>query len=193
MTLRSIFSRSAVFAAATLTTLAAPAAVPATAADARVTQDFDANWLFSRGDFPSAMMRAFDDSVWRQVNVPHDWSIEGPFSADYGSGNGYAPGGIGWYRKYFKMDSNQKDRTVAIEFDGVYDWSEVWVNGQFVGGRPYGFSSFQFDVAPTTTSSRCAWIIPGSPTRAITPARAFTGTSGLSSRTNCGSRTGALV
>ena len=148
MTLRSIFSRAAVFAAAALTTLAAPAAVPATAADARVTQDFDANWLFSRGDFPSAMMRAFDDGVWRRVNVPHDWSIEGPFGADYGSGNGYAPGGIGWYRKYFKMDSNQKDRSVAIEFDGVYDWSEVWVNGQFAGARPYGFSSFQFDVTP---------------------------------------------
>jgi beta-galactosidase len=148
MTLHSFFPRAAVFAAATFTILISPAAVPAMAADARVTEDFDANWLFSRGDFPSAMMRSFDDSVWRQVNVPHDWSIEGPFSADYGSGNGYAPGGIGWYRKYFRMDSNQKDRAVAIEFDGVYDWSEVWVNGQFVGGRPCGFSSFQFDVTP---------------------------------------------
>ncbi|MGA2853205.1 MAG: glycoside hydrolase family 2 TIM barrel-domain containing protein [Verrucomicrobiota bacterium] len=148
MTLHSFFPRAAVFAAATLTMLFSPATFPAAAAEARVTEDFDANWLFSRGDFPSAMMRAFDDSVWRRVNVPHDWSIEGPFGAGFGSGNGFAPGGIGWYRKYFKMDSNQKDRAVAIEFDGVYDYSEVWVNGQFVGGRPYGFSSFQFDVTP---------------------------------------------
>ena len=93
-------------------------------------------------------MPAFDERGWRQVNVPHDWSIEGPFSADYGSGNGYAPGGIGWYRKHFQLDQNQKDRVVTIEFDGVYDYSEVWVNGQFAGGRPYGFSSFQFDLTP---------------------------------------------
>jgi len=148
MTLHSLFSRAAVFAAATFTILVSMAPFPAAAADARVTQDFDANWLFSRGDFASAMMPAFDDSGWRQVNVPHDWSIEGPFGADYGSGNGYAPGGIGWYRKHFQLDPNQQSRVVTIEFDGVYDYSEVWVNGQLVGGRPYGFSSFQFDLTP---------------------------------------------
>jgi len=147
MTPHSFLSRAAVFAAATLTILISTAPVPA-AAEARVTQDFDANWLFSKGDFASAMMPTFDDSTWRQVNVPHDWSIEGPFGADYGSGNGYAPGGIGWYRKHFQLDPNQKDRVVTIEFDGVYDYSEVWINGQFVGGRPYGFSSFQFDLTP---------------------------------------------
>jgi beta-galactosidase len=148
MTLHSFFRRAAILAAATFTILFSTAPFPAAAADARVTQDFDANWLFSRGDFASAMMRAFDDSTWRQVNVPHDWSIEGPFSADYGSGNGYAPGGIGWYRKHFQLDQNQKGRVVTIEFDGVYDYSEVWINGQLVGGRPYGFSSFQFDITP---------------------------------------------
>ncbi|HZL78696.1 MAG TPA: glycoside hydrolase family 2 TIM barrel-domain containing protein, partial [Candidatus Limnocylindrales bacterium] len=117
-------------------------------ASARGVQDFDANWLFSKGDFASAMMPAFDDSGWRTLNVPHDWSIEGPFGADYGSGNGYAPGGIGWYRKHFRLDANQKGKAVAIEFDGVYDHSEVWINSQFVGGRPFGFSSFQFDLTP---------------------------------------------
>jgi beta-galactosidase len=148
MMLHSLFSRAAIFTAATFTILASTAPFPAAAADARVTQDFDANWLFSKGDFASAMMPAFDDSAWRQVNVPHDWSIEGPFGAGYGSGNGYAPGGIGWYRKHFKVDANQQGRLVTIEFDGVYDYSEVWINGQFVGGRPYGFSSFQFDLTP---------------------------------------------
>jgi beta-galactosidase len=117
-------------------------------AGARVTQDFDAGWLFSKGDFAAAMLPAFDDSGWRQLNLPHDWSSEGPFSAEYGSGNGYAPGGIGWYRKHFRLEADQKGKSVAIEFDGVYDWSEVWINGQFAGGRPYGFSSFQFDVTP---------------------------------------------
>jgi beta-galactosidase len=148
MTLHSFFGRAAILAAATFMILFSTVPIPAAAADARVTQDFDANWLFSKGDFASAMMRAFDDSTWRQVNVPHDWSIEGPFGADFGSGNGYAPGGIGWYRKYFKVDADQKDRVVTIEFDGVYDYSEVWINGQLVGGRPYGFSSFQFDLTP---------------------------------------------
>ncbi len=101
MTLHTLFSRAAVFAAATLTILISTAPLSAAAANARVTQDFDANWLFSKGDFAAAMMPAFNDSTWRQVNVPHDWSIEGPFSAEFGSGNGYVPGGIGWYRKYF--------------------------------------------------------------------------------------------
>jgi beta-galactosidase len=118
------------------------------AVDARVTEDFDANWLFSKGDFAAAMMPAFDDTGWRLVNVPHDWSSEGPFSADYASGNGYAPGGIGWYRKHFTLPENDSGKSVAVEFDGIYDFSEVWINGQFVGGRPYGFSSFQCDVTP---------------------------------------------
>ena len=126
--------------------LALPVRSPA--ADARFTEDFDANWLFSKGDFAAAMMPAFDDSGWRQLNVPHDWSSEGPFSAEYGSGNGYAPGGIGWYRKHFRLDAAQKNKLVAIEFDGVYDHSEVWINGQFVGGRPFGFASFQYDLTP---------------------------------------------
>jgi len=126
--------------------LALPVRSPA--ADARITEDFNANWLFSKGDFAAAMMPAFNDGNWRSLNVPHDWSIEGPFSAEYGSGNGYAPGGIGWYRKHFRLDAAQKSQLVAIEFDGVYDHSEVWINGQFVGGRPFGFASFQYDLTP---------------------------------------------
>jgi beta-galactosidase len=73
MNLHTIISRAAIFAAATVTILFSPAPVSAAAADARVTQDFDANWLFSQGDFASAMMPAFDDRGWRQLNVPHDW------------------------------------------------------------------------------------------------------------------------
>ncbi len=98
---------------------------------ARVTEDFDADWLFNRGEFASAMMPAFDDQAWRTLNVPHDWSSEGPFSAEFASGTGYAPGGVGWYRKHFRLDQKQKGQSVAIEFDGVYDDSEVWINGRF--------------------------------------------------------------
>ena len=107
---------------------------------------WDTGWLFSKSDSAMAMAPALADASWRAVRVPHDWSMEEPFSADYGSGNGYAAGGIGWYRKHFTLDPTQKNRLVTVEFDGVYDHAEVWINGQFVGGRPYGYSSFQFDL-----------------------------------------------
>jgi beta-galactosidase len=115
----------------------------ATPPSPRIVIDLDDEWRFSKGDFATAMVPAFDDSGWRQVSLPHDWSSEGPFSADYASGTGYAPGGIGWYRKHFKLDSSETNKLVAVEFDGVYDYAAVWLNGQFVGGRPYGYSSFE--------------------------------------------------
>jgi len=118
------------------------------ASPARFTEDFDANWLFRKGDFASTMMPAFDDSNWRKLNVPHDWSIEGPFSTEFSSGNGFVPGGIGWYRKHFQLDEAQKTKSVSIEFDGIYDNSEVWINGQFVGARPFGFIGFEYDLTP---------------------------------------------
>ncbi len=117
-------------------------------ASGRTTQDFDAGWLFSQGDFASAMMPVFDDGGWRPVTVPHDWSSDGPFRADFASGNGYAPGGIGWYRKHFSVSENFSNQCVAVKFDGIYDFSEIWINGQFVGARPYGYSSFQCDLTP---------------------------------------------
>jgi beta-galactosidase len=137
-----------IFSIVVLAGFCASATVSSPAAGARVTKDFDAGWLFSKGDFAAAMMPAFNDGNWRKLNVPHDWSSEGPFSAEFGSGNGYAPGGIGWYRTHFRLDAAQKSQLVAIEFDGVYDHSEVWINGQFVGARPFGFSSFQYDLTP---------------------------------------------
>ena len=132
----------------TLVFLLLAANCPAAVSPGRTVVDFDFDWSFSRGDFPTATMAAFDDSAWRRVNVPHDWSIEGPFSAEFGSGNGFAPGGIGWYRKHFKLDDAQRGKSAEIEFDGVYDYSEVWINGAYVGGRPYGFSSFHCDLTP---------------------------------------------
>lgn len=112
----------------------------------RLTQSWDAGWLFSKSDSARAMMPGFDDSQWRSLRVPHDWSTEEPFRVEYGSGNGYAAGGVGWYRKHFTLDPAQKDRRVVVEFDGIYNHSQIWINGQFVGGRPYGYSSFELDL-----------------------------------------------
>lgn len=112
----------------------------------RADIDFDRGWRFCPGDFIDAMMPGFDDSAWQRVNVPHDWSIDGPFGPQYSSGNGYAPGGIGWYRKQFILDPSLQGKRVDIQFDGVYDNSDVWINGQFVGRRPYGYISFAYDL-----------------------------------------------
>lgn len=117
------------------------------AAPTRTVLNFDADWKFSLTDPANGMMPKLDDSAWRSLDVPHDWSIEGPFGPQYGSGNGYAPGGIGWYRKHFRVDGAEGKR-VTIQFDGVYDHSLVWVNGQLVGGRPYGYISFECDLTP---------------------------------------------
>jgi len=114
----------------------------------RKVLDFDADWRFSKGDFATAMIPGYDDSRWREVTLPHDWSSEGRFSAEFASGNGYAPGGVGWYRKHFKLDPADTNKLVAVEFDGIYDYSEVWMNGHYVGGRPYGYSSFECALTP---------------------------------------------
>ncbi len=122
--------------------------VTAVTLSARTCEDFDFDWYFSRGDFPTAISPAFDESGWRKVNLPHDWSIEGPLSPEYSSGTGFFPGGVGWYRKHFKLDPSDKEKIVTIEFDGVYNNSSIWINGIFVGQRPYGYSSFQYDLTP---------------------------------------------
>ncbi len=126
----------------------APPSQAAAPPAARTTHSFDAGWRFSQGDYADAMSAPFDDSAWQTVSVPHDWSSDGPFSRDYGSGNGFAPGGIGWYRKHFSLPAADQGRKLTIEFDGVYDNSEVWINGQFVGRRPYGYSAFVYDLTP---------------------------------------------
>jgi len=110
--------------------------------------DFDSGWRFSLSNGANTMMPGVNDADWRKLDVPHDWSSEGPFGPEYGSGNGFAPGGIGWYRKHFTLDAALSNRLVAVEFDGVYDHAEVWINGHFVGGRPYGYTSFEVPLTP---------------------------------------------
>lgn len=135
-------------AAAPVFTEATSASTATLNAGPRTVIDFDHDWRFSKGDFDNAMMPGFNDSQWRLLNVPHDWSIEEPRSADLASATGFAPGGIGWYRKTFHVDDSVRGKLVSVEFDGIYNHSEIWLNGQLVGGRPYGYSSFECDLAP---------------------------------------------
>ncbi len=112
----------------------------------RQVQTLDSGWRFQKSDAGAAMQPAFDDSGWQAVRVPHDWSQHEPFRAEYGSGNGYAAGGVAWYRRSFAVGPEQKGRVARITFDGVYDHAQVWINGHYVGGRPYGYSSFEFEL-----------------------------------------------
>ena len=116
---------------------------------ARECQLFDDNWLFVLGDDESMASPGYDDSNWRQLNLPHDWAIEGDFSATNpsGAGGGALPGGVGWYRKHLVLSGNDPMKSrVSITFDGVYMNSTVYVNGKEVGTRPYGYSSFEYDI-----------------------------------------------
>ena len=107
---------------------------------------FDEGWRFWLGDDPAAKRPDFDDSHWRALNLPHDWSIEGPVNLPpTGENNGgYFTHGIGWYRKSFLSPDTLKK--VVIEFDAIYMNSDVWINGQFLGCKPYGFTGFRYDL-----------------------------------------------
>lgn len=117
---------------------------------ARERQNFDRGWLFCLGDDAGMSATAFADAGWRQLNIPHDWSVEGNFSKDNpaGIGGGALPGGIGWYRKHFTIDKNDPSSRFFIDFDGVYMNSKVYLNGHLLGYRPYGYSSFEYEMTP---------------------------------------------
>lgn len=111
---------------------------------------FNDNWSFSLSDNPEASETDFDDKEWRVLNLPHDWAIEGDFSKDNpsGTGGGALPGGTGWYRKTFIPSNEDSDKIIRIDFDGIYMNSEVFINGQSLGKRPYGYISFGYDITP---------------------------------------------
>ena len=126
-------------------------------AQARERQCFDKDWRFLLGDSASMAKADYDDSSWRLLDVPHDWAIEGDFYVGNpsGAGGGALPGGIGWYRKAFEVKSEEvKSEKFFIEFDGVYMNSTVYVNGEKVGNRPYGYSSFEYDITPYVREGR---------------------------------------
>ncbi|HEY9048317.1 MAG TPA: sugar-binding domain-containing protein, partial [Ohtaekwangia sp.] len=116
----------------------------------RVTGALTDEWKFQLSDTIEASSANFDDSKWRVLNLPHDWSIEGEFSEKNpaGVGGGALPGGIGWYRKSFVLPPEDKDKNIFIRFDGVYRNSEVWINGTSLGKRPNSYISFEYDLTP---------------------------------------------
>ena len=93
----------------------------------------------------------FDDSSWRTLDVPHDWSIEGEKVSNANNSQGYLQGGLGWYRKTFTLPDSISEKKVFIEFDGVYAHSVVYVNGQMVGEYPNGYTGFCYDITPYVT------------------------------------------
>lgn len=89
------------------------------------------------------------DAGWERLDVPHDFAIQGPFRMDLGGNTGRLPfQGIGWYRKHFRLDEADRGRQVYVDFDGVMAYAEVWLNGEYVGTWPYGYSSFRLDLTP---------------------------------------------
>ena len=113
-------------------------------------QLFDSNWKFCLGDPPAVSTVDFDDKNWRNLDLPHDWSIEGTPDKDnpMGTDGGYFPSGIGWYRKSITVPASWKAKQVSIYFEGVYMNSEVFINGKSLGVHPYGYTSFSYDLTP---------------------------------------------
>lgn len=91
----------------------------------------------------------FDDSSWRRLDLPHDWGIEGPFRQEYPGETGKLPWwGVGWYRKHFTVPTEHSQRRIYLEIDGAMSYANVWLNGHYVGGWPYGYASWQLDLTP---------------------------------------------
>lgn len=102
-------------------------------------------WRFLLGDDPNGWYAGLDDSGWQNVRVPHDWAVKYPFSKENSSGTGYVRGGTGWYRKRFDLGPTEGLR-VYVTFEGVYNNSQVWINSNYLGKRPYGYSTFTHDI-----------------------------------------------
>lgn len=110
------------------------------------TQNFDSNWKFYLGEAGDAQESTFDDSKWRQLSLPHDYSIEQEYSQKMEAESGYLPGGTGWYRKKFTVGKELEGKELRVDFGGVYMNATVWVNGHQLGTHPYGYTPFSFDI-----------------------------------------------
>jgi beta-galactosidase len=113
-------------------------------------QLFDNDWKFFPGDTAAASIANYNDSTWRKLDLPHDWSIEGEIAPKNptAGGGGYFSAGKAWYRKSFNVPAERKTKKVSIYFEGVYMNSEVFINGKSLGIYPYGYSSFSYDLTP---------------------------------------------
>lgn len=123
------------------------------------TQSFDEEWLFARFGFqadgtslaePEGLEKPeINDAAWRKLNLPHDWAIEGPFRIELTGETGKLPyKGIGWYRKHFTIPAEDAGKQIFVDFDGAMAYAQVWLNGNYLGTWPYGYSSFRMDLTP---------------------------------------------
>ena len=133
------FIRALLLAAVCLTPLVATA---------RVTDNFDAGWNFLKADATGAEVNNFNDAAWQKLDVPHDWSIAGPFAETNktGGAGAFLPSGVGWYRKHFSLPKTDSGKTISVEFDGVMQNSDVWINDFHLGHRPNGYVSFRYEL-----------------------------------------------
>lgn len=122
----------------------------ALSASPRVIAPFDSDWRFAVGENSGAERPDFGDANWRTVTLPHDWSIAGPFDPNnpMGGAGAFLPSGIAWYRKTFTLPASTENRRVFVDFDGVMQNSDVWINGVHLGHRPYGYVSFEYELTP---------------------------------------------
>lgn len=109
--------------------------------------NFNPEWKFHLGDSVGADYMGYDDGAWRNVDLPHDWSVEHIFDKSNASGTGYLPGGTAWYRKHFLLPDDIIEKRVRITFGGIYKHSRVWINSNYLGGWAYGYSTFTFDIS----------------------------------------------
>jgi beta-galactosidase len=110
---------------------------------------FNSHWQFLKGDPPDAAIPEFDDSDWRLLDLPHDWGIEGPFDQNAPGETAKLPySGVGWYRKHFTIANDERSRRFYLDVDGAMSYANVWINGDYVGGWPYGYSSWRVDLTP---------------------------------------------
>ncbi len=105
------------------------------------------DWLFHYGDTTAADFMGYDDSAWKPVTIPHDWSVSFPFDKSHASGTGYLPGGTAWYRKHLELPEGIENKRVRLTFDGIYKHSRVWINSNYLGSRASGYSPFTYDIS----------------------------------------------
>jgi beta-galactosidase len=111
--------------------------------------DFNRDWRFLKAEAVGAQRLDFEDAGWRLLDVPHDWAVEGPFDQRINPHSGGLPYfGVGWYRRHFRLPESGKGSYFSVDFDGAMSNSRVWLNGVELGGRPYGYIGFAFDLTP---------------------------------------------
>ncbi len=131
-----------------LAAIAIVAASPLQSVDGR-RSSFNDDWKFQLGAATGAEQPSFADAAWTTLRLPHDWAIAGPFDRTLNPHTGALPiAGVGWYRKAFHLPASARGRFVAVEFDGAMMNAQVWLNGKLLGGRPYGYIGFGFDLTP---------------------------------------------